>query len=153
MAILCCVAKKAASAAQSSYSDFHRLHPLRYESCWLICRTPIGWLLVSYLVVGMASSFEPYRPGSWQPCSRPGHHSCLDRSESTTTYKKIQYLLFFLIIFLCLAIPSLEIWRWEQKCCHEKSQEWRFWIEKWVESNPTLWNLNKITWWSRTDYW
>ena len=28
-------------------------------------------------VAGMGGSYEQYRPGAWQPCTRPGHHACL----------------------------------------------------------------------------
>ena len=29
-------------------------------------------------VAGMGGSYEQYRPGAWQPCTRPGHHACLN---------------------------------------------------------------------------
>ena len=29
-------------------------------------------------VAGMTGSYQSYRPGSWQPCSSPGHHACLN---------------------------------------------------------------------------
>jgi len=27
---------------------------------------------------GMASSYSQYKPGGWSPCSKPGHHACLN---------------------------------------------------------------------------
>ena len=29
-------------------------------------------------VAGMTGSYQSYRPASWQPCSSPGHHACLN---------------------------------------------------------------------------
>ena len=71
---------------------------LMFSSCWLRqshlfsywsglkgsfdLYQPAYWFRQSHLSSywsGLKSSYDLYRPGAWQPCSRPGHHACLDR--------------------------------------------------------------------------
>ena len=42
----------------------------------------------------MGGSYEQYRPGAWQPCTRPGHHACLNNYPIEVTQQWILVDLF-----------------------------------------------------------
>ena len=46
---------------------------------WCDLYRPLRQSHLSSYWSGLKSSYDLYRPGAWQPCSRPGHHACLDR--------------------------------------------------------------------------